>query len=103
MAIVDSIEKEHGRSLLGPHAGVYTLLYQSYIYRPTDGPRVVTFVVTDQLSLPSLPATATINFNSIDNPPVLDLNGPAQPGNDFSVIYTEGDPSVRVSVRQCPK
>lgn len=68
------------------------------LFRPTDAPRVVTFVVADQLSLFSQPATATINFNSIDNPPVLDLNGPTQPGNDRSVIYTEGDSPVEVSI-----
>lgn len=67
------------------------------MYRPLDGPRLATFVVVDQLGGQSAPATATINFNTIDNPPVLDLNGPALAGNNYMTIYTEGDSPVQVS------
>ena len=70
----------------------------AHIHRPTDSPRAVTFVVSDQLGGQSQPATATINFNTIDNPPVLDLNGPTSPGNDHTIMYTEGSPAVQVSV-----
>ena len=43
---------------------------------------------------------ARINFESIDNPPILDLNGPLQPGTNFVTSFTEGGTpiSVRKSV-----
>ncbi len=70
-------------------------------YRPSDAPRMATFVVADQLGGQSNPATVTINFNTIDNPPVLDLNGPTSPGNNFTTSYTEGGVPVPVSTLLC--
>ena len=60
-------------------------------------PRVVRFVVVDELSDQSEPAVVTVNFQSIDNPPVLDLNGPQQPGRDISVTYVEESDPIMVS------
>ena len=59
-------------------------------------PRLVTFTVLDEESVPSSPATVTINFRSIDNPPVVDLNGPQQSGRDYITTYTEGGAPVMV-------
>lgn len=61
-------------------------------------PRVATFVVLDQLSGQSNVAMATVNFNTIDNPPVLDTNGPASSGNDITTLYTEGNSPVPVNI-----
>ena len=44
----------------------------------------------------SLPATVIINFESIDNPPVLDLNGPQEAGRDYTATYLEGNDSTPV-------
>ena len=59
---------------------------------------MVRFVVvdSDEDSTVSAPATVTINFDSIDNPPVLDLNGPQQPGSSYSTTFQEGDPFIMV-------
>ena len=61
-------------------------------------PRQVTLVVvdTDEESGQSNTAMVTINFESIDNPPVLDLNGPQSPGRDNSVSYAEESDPVMV-------
>ena len=41
-------------------------------------------------------AVVVINFETIDNPPVLDLNGPQQPGRDHSETYVEGNNPIQV-------
>lgn len=68
---------------------------------PSSGtavPRQVTFTVLDEENEPSPPATVIINFVSIDNPPVLDLNGPQQSGRDYITTFTEGGEPVMVCV-----
>ena len=62
-------------------------------------PRVVTFIVADELSIQSEPAIVTINFQSIDNPPVLDLNGPQRAGRDSSVTFQEESDPIMVRQR----
>lgn len=42
-------------------------------------------------------AVATVFFTSVDNPPVLDLNGPNQSGRNYSTQYTEESSAVQVS------
>lgn len=44
----------------------------------------------------SPPAMVVINFESIDNPPVLDLNGPQEAGRDYQTSYLEGNDSISV-------
>lgn len=39
---------------------------------------------------------ATVNFASVDNPPVVDLNGPAQAGRNYTTQYSEGSQPVSV-------
>lgn len=41
-------------------------------------------------------AVATVLFTNVDNPPVLDLNGPLQPGRNHSTTFTEGSPAISV-------
>ena len=48
-------------------------------------------------STQSDPAVVMINFNHIDNPPVLDLNGPLG-GRDYTSVFTEGADPVMVSI-----
>ena len=63
-----------------------------------EQPRSVTFVVSDPEGGQSNIATATIVYNSVDNAPILDLNGPFQPGNDYVTSYTEGETPIPVSI-----
>jgi Notch-like protein len=65
---------------------------------PLQEPREITFVVTDNEIEPqsSAEAVATVLFRSIDNPPILDLNGPSQAGRNYTITYTEGSPAIRV-------
>jgi len=60
-------------------------------------PRQVTFVVVDEISLASEPAQVILNFNLIDNPPVLDLNGAGVPGSNYSFNYMEQAGPVQVN------
>ncbi len=66
--------------------------------RSQEPPRIVTFVVSDELGSQSNSAMATINFESVDNPPILDLNGPLLPGTNFVTSFTEG--GMPISVRK---
>lgn len=61
-------------------------------------PRHVTFVVVDddEESGQSLPAIVMINFESIDNPPILDLNGAQEPGRDYFTTFLEESDSIMV-------
>ncbi len=59
-------------------------------------PRQVTFVVTDEIGQASAPANVILNFNLLDNPPVLDLNGPGVPGNNYATSYSEEAAPVQV-------
>ena len=61
---------------------------------------MITFVVIDSEINPaqSADAVATVFFTSVDNPPVLDLNGPTEPGRNDSTQYTEGSQSIAVSM-----
>ena len=58
----------------------------------------MTFVVSDEGGSQSNTATARINFESIDNPPVLDLNGPQQAGTSYLATFTEGGLPIPVGV-----
>lgn len=64
--------------------------------RPLQQPTEITFVVVDELSAQSEAAVASIHFSNIDNPPTLDLNGPTQPGRNYTTQYLEGSHSVSV-------
>jgi len=59
--------------------------------------RVVTFIVVDSLGAQSDPARARVNFEHLDNPPILDLNGVTVPGNNFTTQFREGDSLIAVS------
>ena len=54
-------------------------------------------MVSDIEGLGSETAVAMVFVQSVDNPPVLDLNGPSQPGRNHSTSYTEGSSPILVS------
>lgn len=60
-------------------------------------PREVSFTVTDDLGSVSSPAVARITFNTVDDIPLLDLNGLHQFSVNTSIQYTEGDIAIKVS------
>ena len=59
--------------------------------------RDVTFIVVDSPGAQSNPAVARVNFEHLDNPPILDLNGVTVPGNNFTTQFQEGDTLIAVS------
>lgn len=72
------------------------LVFPYVILRPFASPREVSFVVIDTIGDQSNLALATINFVNVDNPPVLDLNGPFEPGRNFTTEYLEGADAIKV-------
>ena len=60
-------------------------------------PREVSFIVTDDLGDVSSPAVARVTFNTVDDTPLLDLNGLQQFSVNTSIQYTEGDNALKVS------
>ena len=68
--------------------------------RPLQESREISFIVTDNEIDPisSSEAMATVFVQSVDNPPLLDLNGPGLAGRNHSTSYTEGSSAILVSV-----
>ena len=60
-----------------------------------QGGKSVQFSVSDG-ALTSNLATAFITFAGVNDPPIVDLNGPA-PGQDFEATFVEGDSEVNVT------
>ncbi len=57
-----------------------------------QGPKSVEFVVNDG-SLNSMTATAFITFSAINDPPIIDLNGPMS-GLDYAAVFVEDEGRV---------
>lgn len=79
--------------------------YYSYVtsfppssFIPSELPRIVSFIVTDNEGASSEAVVARVNFIVRDNKPTLDLNGPELPGRNVSVEFYEEGPAVMVSV-----
>ena len=51
----------------------------------------------DSFGAQSNPALARVNFEHLDSPPILDLNGVTIPGNNFTTQFREGDGLIAVS------
>ena len=47
--------------------------------------------------MPSNEAMVTVFIQSVDNPPVLDLNGPGATGRNHTISYSEGALPIQVS------
>ena len=69
--------------------------YVNTLANPTGGRRMVEFVVNDGLS-DSTTATAFISFSLINNPPIVDLNGPEAGGN-FTTTFLEGSDAINIT------
>ena len=67
-------------------------------FNPSELPRIVRFIVTDNEGASSEAVVARVNFIVRDNKPTVDLNGPELPGQNVSVEFYEGGPAVLVSV-----
>lgn len=66
-------------------------------YRGTiQSPRLIIFTATDNVGDTSMEARAIVNFESIDNPPMVDLNGNLIAGVNFSTMFTEGSSMIPV-------
>jgi hypothetical protein len=60
-----------------------------------QGGKSVQFSVSDGALVSEL-ATAFITFEGVNDPPIVDLNGPAA-GRDFAAVFTEGDAEVNLT------
>ena len=69
--------------------------YVNTLVNPTGGRRMVEFVVSDGL-LNSTTATAFVVFTLINNPPIVDLNGPEAGGN-FTTSFLEGSDAINIT------
>ena len=65
--------------------------YSNSLMAPSSQRRDVLFTVSDGQS--SATATAFISFSLVNDPPIVDLNGPPL-GNDFMIEFTEGSQPV---------
>lgn len=66
-------------------------------YRPPEQlPRRISFTASDSLGAISQEAFAIINFEYVDNPPMIDLNGNSFAGVNYSTVFTEGSSMIPV-------
>ena len=96
----DTIESDLMIQLDGiTSVGVYTNILRSLTYEhtvrfgdPDSGNRIIRVTPFDLLGNPGVADQVTIAFTSVDNPPILDLNGPL-PGRNFETVFQEeGEP-----------
>ena len=57
---------------------------------------MISFTATDDVGSTSQEAFALINFESVDNRPIIDLNGNLIAGANFSTVFTEGSSMIPV-------
>ena len=69
--------------------------YVNTLPNPTGGRRMIEFIVSDGL-LNSTTATAFVGFTLINNPPIVDLNGPEAGGN-FTTTFLEGSDAINIT------
>lgn len=72
-----------------------TLTYENTSQDPDPTSRIVQVVVTDGES-ESVPALSTIEVVPVNDPPVVDLNGPTIEGLDVATTFTEGVGAVSI-------
>ena len=68
----------------------------AYYSGPVQSPRMISFIAADEVGATSMQAFAVVNFESIDNPPMIDLNGNMIAGMNFSTVFTEGSSAIPV-------
>ena len=91
---------QHSITIQGPAAVadfssvLSSVRYENILQSPDPSVRRAVFAVSDGTSVSQ--ATAFISFNLVNDPPVLDLNGPPQ-GSDLTSVFVEGSPSIPVT------
>lgn len=65
--------------------------YDNDLDSPSPELRQVQFIISDGID--ETVATTSVTFNLVNDPPVVDLNGP-QPGVNFTVNFEEGSPPI---------
>ncbi|MEQ9407984.1 MAG: cadherin domain-containing protein [Fuerstiella sp.] len=73
------------------------ITYENVSNDPDTLSRTVRFVLTDGDGGTSNTETETINITSLNDVPIVDLNGADGGGNDYSTTFTEGDAPVTVT------
>jgi hypothetical protein len=96
----DTVENELLIQVVGvASTEVYTTILRSLSYEhtvtfgnPDSGNRIIQVTPFDLQGNPGVADLVTIAFTSVDNPPILDLNGPL-PGRNFETTFQEaGEP-----------
>ena len=76
------------------------ITYENTSQDPTDtSDRTLTFTVTDDTDLTSLPAVATIDVVAVNDAPIIDLNSAASDADtdrDYADTFTEGGAEVNI-------
>jgi hypothetical protein len=63
-----------------------TVAFENRSHDPATQDRIVTFMVSDELSS-SLPVSSTVEVRSVNDLPIIDLNGAETAGNDIAVQF----------------
>ena len=71
--------------------------YDNTLLSPADELRQVEFTVSDGVAVSI--ATSFVTFSLVNDPPILDLNGPQQ-GLDFSTEFIEGSQAIPITSEQ---
>jgi len=74
---------------------ISSIQYSNTLANPSSDRRVVEFTVSDGM-LNSTTATAFVSFTLVNNPPIVDLNGPELGGN-FTTVFQEGGNAVSIT------
>ena len=73
-----------------------TVSYQNKKEEPTTGQRTISFTIIDgQLS--STPVYSTVAINLVNDPPIVDLDGPTDNDTDYATLFVEDLPAVAIS------
>ena len=97
---VSVLAEEHSVFIDGPAplvdfaAILQAIRYNNVLQSPSLDVRAVEFTVSDGAAVST--ATTFVTFNAVNDPPILDLNGP-QTGVNFAVEFLEGSPAVPVA------
>ena len=78
-------------------AALATVRYVNEAEEPTHGSRTVEFIVSDGLNQ-SIPVFTTVNVETRNDPPYLDLDV-QNIGTNYQAIYTEEEPAVSITSR----
>ena len=88
----------NGPAPLGEFAAILTsITYNNILASPADEQRQVEFRVSDGLAVAI--ATTFVTFSLVNDPPIVDVNGPQQ-GSNFTTVFLEGSPPIQITSLQ---